>query len=339
MELEWDKLSMVDDVVAELRCHSLPDEYLIELAAQDDVYNVAAEGIDLQLWGRNFVIIDADNEVEEVEVETCLDNSDYEEENALWIHSDEADEDEDEDEAEAPTEFLSGLHDEPMDNKNDHEEVNEELRPQSLVISCHDENVTHQHCGDVSAALYGPSGTKTELIDVLPADVFGPTIENVCSSRQREMAFIEDSLLFCPQASSTVVLEVPPTFTPDPLKLGQECTALSVDVYEAIENTLGPRRRETALIEDSPLFCPQASSTVVLEVLPTYTLDPPELGRKPTAVPVDTYDVFGLTIENTLGLRQRETALIQDGPGKLFCPPRSGGAAHLYSRSSQVWSG
>jgi hypothetical protein len=291
MELEWDVLSMVDDVVAELQCYSLPHgmDELIELVAQGDLHNVVAKGIDLQMWGCDFIVIDADDEAEEVE------GSYYEEEDALWIHhSDEVDEDEEDEEEDALVELLSGLFNEPIHRRNDnHEEVGEERHPRSMVTTCHDENARHQHCGDVSsdlsAALDGPGGTKTGLVNVLPGDiydVFGPTVENVIRSRHRETASIEDSpeWMFCPQASSSLVLEVPPTFTPDPLKLGQESRALPVEVCDVfgltVENTFGSGRRGTAPIEDGPerSLCPPPSSSPAPEVPPTSTLNPLKIG-------------------------------------------------------------
>ena len=87
---------MLDDV---LRCHSLPhriDEYLIEVAAPDDLYDMVIEGLDLQMCGCDFFAINANHKVEEGEVEVYLlyDGVD-EEENALWLHhSDEGDDDE-----------------------------------------------------------------------------------------------------------------------------------------------------------------------------------------------------------------------------------------------------
>ena len=61
---------MVDDVVPELQCHSLPhgmDEHHSKVAAQNDLYDMVVEG---KMWGCDFFVIDADDEVEEGEVET-----------------------------------------------------------------------------------------------------------------------------------------------------------------------------------------------------------------------------------------------------------------------------
>ena len=74
---------MVDDVVPELQCHSLPhgmDEHHIKVAAQNNLYDMVVEG---KMWGCDFFVIDADDEVEEGEGGVhLLDDGVYKEENA-----------------------------------------------------------------------------------------------------------------------------------------------------------------------------------------------------------------------------------------------------------------
>ena len=76
---------MVDDVVPELQCHSLPhgmDEHHSKVAAQNNLYDMVVEG---KMWGCDFFVIDADDEVEEGEGGVhLLDDGVYKEENAQW---------------------------------------------------------------------------------------------------------------------------------------------------------------------------------------------------------------------------------------------------------------
>jgi hypothetical protein len=72
MDLEWDELSMEDDIVVELRCFSLPyglDEHHFMLAAKDDLDDLADEGVDLRMWGGECVVVDVDDEEDEEVVE------------------------------------------------------------------------------------------------------------------------------------------------------------------------------------------------------------------------------------------------------------------------------
>ena len=58
MELEWDESSMVDDVVAELQCYSLPyglAEYHFEFAAQDDMCDLVDEGVVVSTQGHGCI--------------------------------------------------------------------------------------------------------------------------------------------------------------------------------------------------------------------------------------------------------------------------------------------
>jgi hypothetical protein len=267
IELEWDELSIVDDVVAELRCYSLPfglDDTHFQLAAQDDVDDLLDEGVDLKMWGAECVVVDVDDveeDGEEVEVERQLLDGTYEEEYAVWIaESDDEDEDEDE-EAEVEKELLTGLFDEPIVISDDVAMEQQNGGDDSFDLS------------EVLAGCYGPDGTGAEYlvnvvlpdfdaVDVLGIyDDFAPVFENVFGSKLSVPLPLEDGwLLDCSSSPSPAQEKVPlPIVTDTDLPTLHLEPAAEVDASDPVVVVADSLR-------DSPiqLFLPEETSPCLL---------------------------------------------------------------------------
>jgi hypothetical protein len=148
-ELEWDELSMVDDVLAELRCFDLPygiGEEHLTVAARDDIEDLKDDGVDLTTWGIECVVIE--DEVEDVKGQ--LWDWIYEMEEAIWM-KDNVEDDDEEEEEEPEMELLAESFDESM---NEQDTGNETLNLSEILMD-----------------FYGPDGSKAELlINVTPPD-------------------------------------------------------------------------------------------------------------------------------------------------------------------------
>jgi hypothetical protein len=191
MDLEWDELSMVDDIVAELRCFSLPyglGECHFDLAAKDDLDDLADEGVDLRMWAGECVVVDVDDEEDEQEVVEQLLDGTYDVEDAVWIE----DSGDDEEEAEVEEEFPAGFDDSVLGSDNDN--------AAGLLIGADD-------TFDLSTVLlgfYGPDGSKADLlVNVVPpefdsADVldvlddFDPALEDLFVPKWSVPGLFED---------------------------------------------------------------------------------------------------------------------------------------------------
>jgi hypothetical protein len=254
MELVWDELSMVDDVLAEYRCHSLPyelDERHFQVAARDDLDDLADEGVDLRMWGGECVVIDADDEEDEgegEEVEKLLRDGTYDEEDAVWIEDSGVEDGDEDEEAEVEEELLAELFD-------------------NSILSIDDDNAAAEPPNgaddsfDLSMALldfYTPDGSKDELlVNVEPPDFdladvpdvyedFDLVLEDPFVSKRVLPGLYEDGLPFSIPAQDGVLpgtavdlveYEVPtPDFAVEPPSGADD----TFDLTETLLNFYGP---------------------------------------------------------------------------------------------------